>query len=184
MNAQHFVIDDGAKRQVVENFCAITPDVHTSVLLEALVIESINLSDLSRFVVSSDQCDSFGIANLSIWDQTKIGTVPSVLGGARMFRRSCVLCRRNRPWRGSWCRGTRRPLRRAPSSLRTVREYRRRSRHIKTTWVSNRNTTTLQQLTVTGDSTTCTLLSSSRISLALVQRAFTSASLICSHLLS
>ena len=64
MHAKHLLVHSSSKRQEVKYFCAITPDDNISVLLDALLIEAVHLRDLSAFVVSSDQCDAFGISDL------------------------------------------------------------------------------------------------------------------------
>ena len=61
MDAEYFVINDCRKSQVVKNVSAIPPNVDTAKLSEALIIEAIDLSDLTTLVVYSDQGDSLWV---------------------------------------------------------------------------------------------------------------------------
>ena len=63
MHAEDRVINDGSQREVVENISAVPPDVEGTVFSEALVIEAVNLSDLSAFVVSPYECNHIGISD-------------------------------------------------------------------------------------------------------------------------
>ena len=58
VDAENFVVDDCSEGQVVEHFCAVAPNVDTAVLAQALVIKSVDLCNLTTFVVSSNQCNS------------------------------------------------------------------------------------------------------------------------------
>lgn len=64
MDAEDFVINDGCKSQVVEDVCAVPPDIDGAVLSQALVVETIHLSDLSALVVASNQSDSLRVPHL------------------------------------------------------------------------------------------------------------------------
>jgi hypothetical protein len=47
MDAKYFIVNQGCKREVVENICAVFPDVKRPILPQAFIIETINLGDLS-----------------------------------------------------------------------------------------------------------------------------------------
>ena len=64
MNTENFVIDDCGKSKVIEDVSAVSPHINGTILSEALVIEAINLCNLSAFMISSDQSDSLGISHL------------------------------------------------------------------------------------------------------------------------
>ncbi len=64
MDAEDLFLNDGAERQVVEDVSAVTPDVDGTVLAEALVVETVDLSDLARFVVATDETDARRILHL------------------------------------------------------------------------------------------------------------------------
>lgn len=57
MNAQNLAIDDGSDVEAVEHFGAVFPGIGASVFALALVIETINLRDLARFVIAAEQSD-------------------------------------------------------------------------------------------------------------------------------
>ena len=58
MHTQNSVFNESGQRDVVENLSAVAPHIHRAVLSETFVIEAIDLSDLSAFVVSADQSDA------------------------------------------------------------------------------------------------------------------------------
>jgi len=47
VEAEDLVVNQGGERKVVEKICEVFPDVCVSVLSEALIIETIDLSDLA-----------------------------------------------------------------------------------------------------------------------------------------
>ena len=55
MDAEDSVFDESCKSEVVKDFSAILPDIETAVLLQTFIIETIDLGNLSTFVVASDQ---------------------------------------------------------------------------------------------------------------------------------
>ena len=63
MNAKHTTIHDGTQSEIIEYLTAPSPDVIASVLPLTLVVEAVDLCDLSRFVVPADEGDSFWVAN-------------------------------------------------------------------------------------------------------------------------
>lgn len=64
MHAEDVLVDDGGQAQVVEDLCAVSPDVDAAVLPEALVVEPVHLRDLPALVVAADQRDAFWVADL------------------------------------------------------------------------------------------------------------------------
>ena len=73
MNAQHRVIDDGREAEAVEDVDARLPHGGVAVLFEALVIEAVNLRDLAALMVSTDEGDPFGVADLCGADGLGVG---------------------------------------------------------------------------------------------------------------
>ncbi len=57
MNTEYFSFDDGANTKIVKDFGAVFPWVGISVLSDSFIIETINSSNLSSLVVSSQQCN-------------------------------------------------------------------------------------------------------------------------------
>lgn len=64
MNTENFVVDNGGEGQVVKDVGAVSPHIDRAILSEALVIESIHLSDLSTLVISSDKSNSLWVSDL------------------------------------------------------------------------------------------------------------------------
>jgi hypothetical protein len=58
MQAEYLVLDDGSKWKQIKQICVVFPDIRITVLPKALVIKPIHLCDLTRFVVSSQDCNS------------------------------------------------------------------------------------------------------------------------------
>ena len=58
MYAENFIVDDCSQWEVVENFCTVAPNVDRAVLPQALVVEAVDLRDLSALVVASQDRDS------------------------------------------------------------------------------------------------------------------------------
>jgi len=64
VDTKNSVINNSSETQIIENFGTISPNVQRSVFSQAFIIEAINLGNLSRFVVSSNQGDSVGESDL------------------------------------------------------------------------------------------------------------------------
>lgn len=64
MHTKYFFINNCSQGEIIKYLGAISPYINRSVLSEALIIEAINLGDLSTFMVTSYQAHSVGIANL------------------------------------------------------------------------------------------------------------------------
>lgn len=64
VEAEDLVVDEGGQGEVVEQVGEVLPDVGISVLAETLVVEAVDLSDLTRFVVAAEDGDALGISDL------------------------------------------------------------------------------------------------------------------------
>ena len=64
MNTEDLIVDHSCQRQVVENFCAVAPDIYRAILSEAFIIETVNLCDLSALMITSDKRDPFRVSHL------------------------------------------------------------------------------------------------------------------------
>lgn len=71
MYAKDFIIDDSCKCQIIEDFCTVAPYINWSILSETFVIETVDLSDLSALVISTDKSYSFRVADLQSQKQEK-----------------------------------------------------------------------------------------------------------------
>mmetsp|Transcript_39432 Transcript_39432/g.127611 ORF Transcript_39432/g.127611 Transcript_39432/m.127611 type:complete len:314 (-) Transcript_39432:100-1041(-) len=64
VHAEDLVLDQRRERQVVEDLCAVPPDVDRAVLAQALVVKAVHLRDLPRLVVAPQQRDPVRPAGL------------------------------------------------------------------------------------------------------------------------
>lgn len=60
MQAQHPSINEGCQGKVVEDLAAVLPDGGIPVLLDALVVETVDLRDLPGFMIATEQHQSIG----------------------------------------------------------------------------------------------------------------------------
>lgn len=60
----YLTLDDCSQRQVVEELREVLPHVAVAILARALVVEAVDLRDLPRFVVSSQNCDAVTVSDL------------------------------------------------------------------------------------------------------------------------
>lgn len=64
VEAEDLVVDEGGKGKVVKQVGEVLPDVGISVLAETLVVEAVDLGDLTRLVVAAKDGDALGISDL------------------------------------------------------------------------------------------------------------------------
>lgn len=64
MQAEDLVVDQGGQGKVVEEIGKELPDVRIAILAQALVVETIDLGDLARFVIATKDGYAGGVANL------------------------------------------------------------------------------------------------------------------------
>ena len=57
MQTEYFLIDNGSKSKIVEDFGAILPGICISILFDSLIIEPILVTNCSAFVISSQKSD-------------------------------------------------------------------------------------------------------------------------------
>lgn len=62
MHAEYFAIDDGGQGKEVEYLTAALPHGCVAVFLLAFFVEAVDLRDLARFVVASDEGDLVGVS--------------------------------------------------------------------------------------------------------------------------
>lgn len=58
------VLDESSEREIVEQIGEVPPYVGVSVLPQALVVEAVDLGDLTRFVVSSEDSNPIAVPQL------------------------------------------------------------------------------------------------------------------------
>lgn len=64
MEAENLVVDEGGQREVIEQVGEVLPHVCIAVFAQALVVEAIYLCDLTRFVVTTKDCNSAWVSDL------------------------------------------------------------------------------------------------------------------------
>ncbi len=57
-------IDQSSKREVVEQVSEVFPNIRIAVFPQTLIVKAVHLSDLSAFVVTTQQSDSVRVPNL------------------------------------------------------------------------------------------------------------------------
>lgn len=63
VDTEDLIVDDGRQTQIVEDLSAVSPHVYRAILLQALIVESIHLSNLSRLMVSTNQGNAIGVSH-------------------------------------------------------------------------------------------------------------------------
>ena len=61
VHAEDFAVDDGAEDEEVEHLAARFPDSRVAVFGHALFVETVDLGDLARFMVATDESDAIGV---------------------------------------------------------------------------------------------------------------------------
>ena len=56
VKAENGVVYNCSEWQVIEELSKVNPNIWVAVLAQAFIVESINLSDLTHFVVTSQNC--------------------------------------------------------------------------------------------------------------------------------
>jgi len=69
VNAQNLTVNDSSEDEEVKNLAARLPDRSVAVLLLTLLVEAVDLSNLARFVVTSDESNLVGIHCLEAHQQ-------------------------------------------------------------------------------------------------------------------
>jgi hypothetical protein len=64
VKAEDLVLDQGGQGKEVKEVGKVLPNVGIAILSETLIVKSIDLGDLARFVVSTENCDALGVSDL------------------------------------------------------------------------------------------------------------------------
>ncbi len=80
MKAEDLVIDESGEWEVVEEVGEVLPYVCVAVLAQTLVVESVDLGNLTRLMVSSEDGDTLWVADLKCDEESDglNGVVPTV----------------------------------------------------------------------------------------------------------
>lgn len=71
VDTKHFILYDGSEWQIIEYVCAVSPNIQRLILSETLVIETIDLCDLSTLVIPPNQSDPIRIPDFKGKKQQK-----------------------------------------------------------------------------------------------------------------
>lgn len=63
VKAENLVLNQSGKRKIIEEVGEVLPHVRISVFAKAFVVKSVDLCDLSRFVVSTKDCDTLRVTD-------------------------------------------------------------------------------------------------------------------------
>ena len=63
VNAEYSPIHDCTQGQIIKDLTTPSPNVGTRVLSLTFVVKAIDLSDLARLVISTDECNALGVTN-------------------------------------------------------------------------------------------------------------------------
>lgn len=69
VEAEDLVVNKGSKREVVEEVGEVFPYVCVTVFSKALIVKAVDLCDLARFVVATEDCDALGVSNFESNEQ-------------------------------------------------------------------------------------------------------------------
>lgn len=64
METKDLAVDQCGQGKVVEKISEVFPDVGIAIFPETFIVETVDLSDLSRFVVASEDGNTVGISDL------------------------------------------------------------------------------------------------------------------------
>ena len=63
MEAEDLVVDEGGKGEVVEEVCKVFPYIRVAIFSQTFVVETVDLRDLTGFVVATEDCDALGVSD-------------------------------------------------------------------------------------------------------------------------
>lgn len=64
MKTEYLILNQSSERKIIEEVGKVLPDIGISVFAQTFVVESVNLSDLTGFMISTKNCNALGVANL------------------------------------------------------------------------------------------------------------------------
>lgn len=64
MHTEDAIINGRGKSKIVEDLSAVAPDIQGAILSETFIVETINLRDLTAFVVPADEGDAVRVSDL------------------------------------------------------------------------------------------------------------------------
>lgn len=64
METEDIILNNSGQWEIIKQVCEILPHIRTAILSDALIVEPVDLCDLSTFVISSEDCDSVSESHL------------------------------------------------------------------------------------------------------------------------
>lgn len=64
MKTEKLILDNSSERKEIKQLSQALPNIWISIFTAALIVESINLCDLSGFMISSQNSDTVFVSNL------------------------------------------------------------------------------------------------------------------------
>lgn len=64
VEAEYLVVNQSSERKIVEKISEELPDVGVAVFAQALIVEAVDLCDLARLVVASQDSDALRVSDL------------------------------------------------------------------------------------------------------------------------
>ena len=61
MKSEYFIFHDCCDRQIIKNVSEVLPNIRTAVFSMAFIVKSVDLGDLSRFMVPSQNGQSVSV---------------------------------------------------------------------------------------------------------------------------
>jgi hypothetical protein len=69
VNTKNFFIYYSCQRKIIENFCAISPNIYWTIFSKAFIIKAINLSDLAWLMISSQDSNTVLVSHFQTYQQ-------------------------------------------------------------------------------------------------------------------
>jgi len=70
VEAEDLVINKGGKREIIEQIGEKLPNIRVAVFPETFIVEAIDLSNLTRLVITTQDCDSGGVPNFKGYEES------------------------------------------------------------------------------------------------------------------
>ena len=71
VHAEYFIVDNGSKREIIENFGAVLPGIGVAILSADLIVEAVDGCDLPGLVVAPQESNSVGVLDFETEEKFK-----------------------------------------------------------------------------------------------------------------
>lgn len=69
MDAEDLIVDDDGESEEVEHVSEIVPNTCVAIFPRALCVEAVRLGDTARLVITADEVDAVGVAELQAYEE-------------------------------------------------------------------------------------------------------------------